>query len=310
MATAAFRAPRVARVAAVGVVLAVALIACMAGAVEAAAQNPPPAGPALPAPCTGPGCISTPPPEQNGPPPSSCSLLDIGGCVSSAIDTFLRNTVVAALNPLLDLLANSLLTTPRLDEVPVLGQIWRNSQHIMITAYALVVMIAGIVIATYQTMQTRQSAKEALPRVVVGFLAANLSLFFGGMLIDIANALSQALLGDGLDPHMVAASLRESMFSAVNLSTMGGVVGFIALALAVMLIAILLTYVVRVMLTVVLLAGAPILLMCHALPQTERIAIWWWKAIAGVMVVQVVQAFTLISALRLFFWPGGIPLFQ
>ena len=67
----------------------------------------------------------------------------------------------------------------------------------------------------------------------------------------------------------------------------------------------LLTYIVRVTATILLLAAAPILLMCHALPQLESIAFWWWKAFAGVLAIQVAQSLALVAAMKLFFMPGG-----
>ncbi len=57
-----------------------------------------------------------------------------------------------------------------------------------------------------------------------------------------------------------------------------------------MLVALLVTYVVRVALTIVLIAGAPLALMFHALPQTEGIAYWWWKAFGGCLAIQVGQS--------------------
>jgi hypothetical protein len=78
----------------------------------------------------------------------------------------------------------------------------------------------------------------------------------------------------------------------------------LGLAIVVGLVAVLLGYVVRVMLTVVLIAGAPIALMFHALPQTEGIAWWWWRTFAACLAIQVVQSLTLITALNLLLQPG------
>ncbi|MEY8043700.1 hypothetical protein AB8O55_30240, partial [Saccharopolyspora cebuensis] len=69
---------------------------------------------------------------------------------------------------------------------------------------------------------------------------------------------------------------------------------FVALALLVMIVVVLVTYVVRVMLTIILLVAAPLLLMCHALPHTEGIAAWWWKAFAGTLLIQIGQSFALV----------------
>ena len=40
---------------------------------------------------------------------------------------------------------------------------------------------------------------------------------------------------------------------------------------------------------------------CHALPQTEGMARWWWRAFTGVWAIQAAQAVVLVAALRLFF---------
>ncbi|MBK0868685.1 hypothetical protein INP57_17880 [Saccharopolyspora sp. HNM0986] len=228
--------------------------------------------------------------------------------MSDAIESFFRDLVTPGLNSVLDLLAKSLLVTPQLDQLPVMGQIWGSSQQIVIAVYATLILVAGIIVMAHETLQTRHSIKEILPRVIVGFLASNLSLFFGGKVIEIGNALSRAILGDGLSPETAGRAMRDTLMH--DLDGGGLFVIFIALALIVMLVAVLLTYIVRVTLTIILLAGAPILLMCHALPHTEGIAFWWWKAFAGVMAIQVGQSLALVAAIKLFFWPGGITLFN
>ena len=93
-------------------------------------------------------------------------------------------------------------------------------------------------------------------------------------------------------------------------SLSGGIwIIFIGMFLAGMLIVLLVTYIVRVALTVILIAGAPLVLMFHALPQTEGIAYWWWKAYGGCLAIQVVQSLTLITAMRVFLAPGGFTVF-
>ncbi len=306
---------------AVAALLVLVVAAGLAGTGAAGAQPMPAPPPSAPPPCEGPSCLPQPvpmpgadqPPGNQSPPnqapvqESSCGITDVPACVSDAITAFFRSLVIPALNSLLDLLAKSVLVTPALDQLPVMGQIWASSQHIVIGVYATVILVAGIIVMAYQTLQTRSSIKEILPRVVVGFLAANLSLFFGGKIIDIGNAFSQAILGDGIHPETAARALTDTLMH--DLDAGGVFVLFIALALVVMLVAVLLTYIVRLTLTVLLLAGAPLFLMCHALPQTEGIAFWWWKAFAGVMAIQVGQALALVTTIKLFFWPGGITLF-
>jgi hypothetical protein len=77
---------------------------------------------------------------------------------------------------------------------------------------------------------------------------------------------------------------------------------FVLLALfAVALVLILaMVFVARLMLTVLLIAVAPLALACHALPQTEGIARWWWRAFAGLLLIQSAQALVLVAAARVF----------
>lgn len=49
--------------------------------------------------------------------------------------------------------------------------------------------------------------------------------------------------------------------------------------------------------------------MFHALPQTEWIAYFWWRAFGGCLAIQIVQSLTLITAMRVFLAPGGFTFF-
>jgi hypothetical protein len=231
-----------------------------------------------------------------------CGVTSLGGCVTNAITAFFRGLVAAALNPLLELLSKTLLTTPTVDSVPRMGELWTNSWQILLACYALLVLLAGLVVMAYQSLQTHYSIKEITPRIVIGFLAGAMSLGMASTAIEIANAVAQAVLGDGLDAASTGETLRNLVLSSVN----GGIfVLLVGVFVAGMLLVLLVTYIVRVALTVVLVAGAPLALMFHALPQTEGIARWWWKAFGGCLAIQVVQSLTLITAMKVFLAPGG-----
>lgn len=219
---------------------------------EPAPGGPPPVSAPAGPPCQGPDCIpqpTAPVPPANPPPghpsnPSSapqsaCGVTNIPACVSDAIETFFRNLVTPGLNSLLGLFAKSLLATPQLDQLPVMGQIWSNSQQIVLAVYATLILIAGIIVMAHQTLQTRYSVKEILPRVIVGFLAANLSLFFGGKIIALGNALSQAVLGDQINPDTAARAMTATLMH--DLDGGGLLLIFMAVALLVMLVVVLLT---------------------------------------------------------------------
>ncbi|WP_307795776.1 hypothetical protein [Amycolatopsis sp. 195334CR] len=279
---------------------------------------PPPGGPPPPA-CEGPNCIPQPVPPGGplpGTPPvpgsgggdeSECGILDPIACVTDGIEAFFRGLVSEALNPLLELLGTTLLTTPEPQSLPAVGQLWTESWQLMVAVYAILIAIAGIVLMGYQTLQSRYSVKELAPRIVVGFLAGTLSQFVAVTGIRLANALAAAVMGDGLDPATAGKAMTE-MFTG----SIGGGEGWlflIAVALVVMILVLLVTYVVRIFLTIALIAAAPLALMWHALPHTEGVATAWWKGFGGLLLIQVGQSLTLVVALRVVVTPGGISLF-
>ncbi|WP_413116196.1 hypothetical protein ACK1X7_36800 [Streptomyces sp. CY1] len=225
--------------------------------------------------------------------------------INAAITVFFKGLVTKALNPLLDLLGKTLLSTPILDQLPRIGELWSNSWHIMLACYGMLIMIAGIVVMAYESVQTHYSIKEIAPRIVLGFLAAALSLFVANKAIATANALSRAVLGEGVDENTAAKTLRNLILSSIN----GGIfVIFMGVFIAGMLVALLVTYAVRVALTMIMVAGAPLALMCHALPQTDGIARWWWRCFFGLLAVQLAQSLALVTALRVFLDPDGFTL--
>lgn len=228
--------------------------------------------------------------------------------LGDAIESFFRRLVEDALNPLLDLLGQTLLTTPELDEVPRVAELWEQSRLFVAAAYVLVVLIGAIVVMGHETVQTRHGVKEILPRLVVGFLAANLSLLLLDKAIGFANALSASVLGAGMDPDDAAAALSDLVLGSLS-NDHGVFLILIGLVVAVMLIVLLVVYVVRVAVTFILIAAAPLALACYGLPQTEGIARWWCRAMAAVLAIQLGQSLALVTFLRVFLDPDGFTLF-
>ncbi|MFF9897758.1 hypothetical protein [Streptomyces longispororuber] len=224
--------------------------------------------------------------------------------VTAAINAFFKGIVSSALAPLLELLGDTLLTTPTPGSVPRIGELWTDSWKITIASYGLLVMVSGIVLMAHQTVQTRYSVRELGPRIPLGFLAAGLSLPLANEAVKLANALSMAVLGPGLDEDAAGTALRDFVLSSFT-SDSGIFIILLLGVVAVVLVALLVTYIVRVALTILLIIGAPLALMCHALPQTDGIARWWWRTFAGLLVIQVAQSMALVVGIRVFLTPGN-----
>ncbi|WP_434450119.1 hypothetical protein [Lentzea sp. E54] len=308
--------------------LAIVALVTMGGSVAVAIAQPNPVTPPTPSTTGQPSSTASPTPTtptSTTPapsttllpttPPSSpggeCGITDIGACMADGINSFFWALIAGALNSLLRLVAKTLLATPTLDQLPRIGELWESSRGIAVASYALLVMVTAIVVMAYETLQARTTIRQAAPRLVVGFLAANLSWILAAKAIEFANALSYALVGGGVDPSGAAQTISALLTNTVmNSITSSGFFGIlISLGLVIGLVSLIGSYVVRVALTAVLVAGAPLALSCHGSEQTEGVAWWWWRAFFGVLGIQVGQSLTLITALRVFFSEGGFTLF-
>ena len=287
------------------------------GQSTAPGQPTTPSHPTTSTPCTGEDCLpqpTTPPPTssdtqqpgaEDDTADSDCGITDIGACITDAINAIFRSLVEAALSPILDLLGHTALSTPTIDSLPGIGELWNNSFELVVAAYGLLVLVGGIVVMGHESIQTRYSIKEIGPRIPVAFLASTLSLFFADKLIQLANALTLGVLGDGVKPP----SLGDTLSEAVAAIQSGGLfIILTGLVLVVVGLGLLIVYVVRIVITLILIVSGPLFLMCHALPHTDPLARWWWKAITAVLAIQVAQALVLITAVRTFL-SGGVHLF-
>lgn len=270
-----------------------------------------------PTPCAGEDCIPQPttaPPDSDVPEHQEdapvedpdCGMTDLTGCVAAGVNSVFRGLAEAALSPILELLAATALSTPTIDQLPGIGELWQNSFEMVVAVYGLLILIGGIVVMSHESVQTRYSVKEIGPRIVIAFLASTLSLFFADKLIRLANAFSAAILGDGVNPPALGNTLSE----ATNGAFTGGLFLILTvLVLVVVGLGLLIVYVVRVMLTVLLVITGPVFLMFHALPHTDGLARWWWRATTIVVTIQIGQSFVLIVAVKTLL-SGGIHLFS
>lgn len=320
--------------AALAVAMLAAALIMLTSSAGAAAQptSPTPAppvttAPATPAPTTTPPTPTTPrrwvtPPSTTAPPTTTapgtttapapgsgsgsgsaeCGVTNINGCVENAIDGFFQRIVATSLNPLLDLLSKTLLTTPEPGEIPEIGVLWNQSWELVLALYVLVVMAAGVLLMARESFQTQWSIRELAPRLVIGFTAGGLSMMIATAGIGFANALAAAMAGDGLDPGSAGQALSEL---AATSNQSRGFLLLLNLALVVMLLILLISYVVRVVITILLVVAAPLALMCHALPGVDGVARWWWRSFTACLGIQVVQSLTLVASLRVFLTPGG-----
>lgn len=234
--------------------------------------------------------------------PGSPGMFDVAGKVRSAIDGWFRDLVTSALTSTFDLLGRTLFSTPQVAGFSRVKELWGTSLGIANALLVLFLLAGGAVVMGYETVQVRYSIKEVLPRLVFAAIAANASLAIITTCIELANSLSMALVTDGTDATTTVTNFRSYAMTA---ATRGMFMLCIAGTVAVIALLVIATYVARIAITVVLVAAAPLMLVAHALPQTEGVARFWWRAMIGCLGVQLAQTFVLVTAVRVFFAPDG-----
>lgn len=290
--------------------LIVVLLAALAAfAPAASAQDRQPSDPPSPS-----GGIDVGPPAPSPPPPPGGAPLDTGeeddpgffdvpGKVRQAINDWFRGLVEDALSPGLELLGRTVLATPQVTGLPRVREVWQVTLGIANALLVLVVMAAGALAMTHETVQTRYALKDLLPRLALAAVASNASLAISGQLIGFANELSAGLLLGPDDPGKASERLEGFVGGAVS---DGGIfLILLGLACAVLTVVLLILYVIRAAVVVLLVCAAPLMLLAHALPQTDGLARLWWRSMAAALTVQVAQALTLGAALHIFFAPDG-----
>jgi hypothetical protein len=187
------------------------------------------------------------------------------------------------------------------------GQLWAASLVIANTCYVLFAVVGGLIVMTHETVQTRYALGQIAPRLVFGIIAANTSLIVIGKAIAFANALTQAVWGQPLDPagigNKILGYILDSIFVPDGITQIFMVL--FGLVLAGLAGAVLFSAALRTAGLMLLTFSAPLALSCHALPGLDAVAKLWWRAFAAVFAIQILQALTLILALQTFFDPDG-----
>jgi hypothetical protein len=230
---------------------------------------------------------------------AACGFLDFTCQISQSITSWFGSLVESAVNPVLGIIGNDLLSTPQPGSFPAVTGMWGTSLSVADAAYVLFVLAGGILLMGYETVQVSTSAKEIAPRLFLGLAAANLSLIFISRAIDLGNGLASALAGQGADPQSAGAALSNTIRNSI--STGGIFIILLALVAVILALVLAVTYVLRLMGLILLTAVAPLALACYALPQTAWAARWWWRAMTALLVIPAAQALVMSAAVKVFF---------
>jgi hypothetical protein len=231
------------------------------------------------------------------------SWFDVPGLVSKALASFLALLIRQAEGPVLHALASTVLATPDVTANPGLVRLWWSALEVTAGGCVLFVLVGGLTVMGYETVQTRYALRQIAPRFVLGLAASVASLTVMGKTTVLANAVSAAILGRGVSPHDAAAELATAI-THYFLPRNALYLLALQVCLLTLMVGVLAGYVLRTALVYLLAVCAPPALACHMHPVTDGVARLWWRAWAGCLVMQAAQAVTLLVGLKLFFAPG------
>ena len=265
-----------------------------------------PAAHPSPSPAASPGPSPSPAAPAAGTSSAGCGFLDVSCEIGNAVTSWFAALARDALKPLLTLAGQTLLSSPQAGAIPAVHSMWTTSLAIADSAYVLLAVIGGVIVMGHETLQTSYSAKDIAPRLVTGFLTANLSL----VLISAGDHRRQRPVrrprrqrrhprhrrrGPAGHPDRAAVRRRDLPGPARpgrGRARPGAGSGLRPAADG---------------------AGAADRRRAarpgrYALPQTAWAARWWWRALTADLAIQVAQALVLTAAVRVFSSAGWIPL--
>jgi len=140
------------------------------------------------------------------------------------------------------------------------------------------------------SFRAHYTLKVTLPRAMAAIAMAHFALLFGQMAIDLNNALVHAVWTQPLPGGSARMPWTFAMSNGFGLPLFEIV---IRLAIAVMLVIVAFTYVVRFALLAVLLAIAPLASICMILPETKRFAQSWLRLFLLTVFMQFGQVLVL-----------------
>ncbi|MFC9493464.1 hypothetical protein [Streptomyces sp. NPDC056982] len=233
------------------------------------------------------------------------ALLDVPAMIVNTVTSFLGKLVEQVMKPVRELLAVTLLATPDVTRQADIKRLWTGSLGIASGIYVLFVTAGGITVMGYETVQTRYALKQIAPRLLIGMIAAAMSLTVMGKAISLANSLSYVVMGTDMSDAGQGLVERIIPFALFGVAGLQLYLLMLTIIMVVLIVAVLIGYIVRVAVIALLAVSAPLALSCHAHPVTDPLARMWWRGLAGCLAIQVAQSMTFIVALKLFFAPGS-----
>src|SRR5262249_5114635 len=153
--------------------------------------SPSPSAPAAPSPIPHP--TPAPPNPSGGDDPA---WYDIAGQIRKAVVDLVVWAAKQALQPVMEALGKSWLSTPDFTGNDAVKGFWTTSLVTANGVFVLFIVAGGVLVSARETLQTQYGLKQVLPRLAVGAVTANCSLIICQKAIEATNALTVAIAGN------------------------------------------------------------------------------------------------------------------
>lgn len=213
--------------------------------------------------------------------------------------------VADSLNAIWALLATTLFHLPDVTGLPQVAAVSARALTVVNTAFVVAIMVAGIVVMTRHTVQARYGTADLAPRLVIGLVTANFATPICRAIITTANALVQALTGEGIASTASLAHLLRVVRGALTNPAAALLTTLVGLIIDILLGLLLVGWIARFAALIVAVGIAPAALACHGLPWTEPIAATWWRTMGALAATVVLQAVALHASLAVFLDPAA-----
>ena len=204
---------------------------------------------------------------------------DVRDSIGSSVETYLLSTHDV-----------STLTARPLTDEPALQAMFHLTLAIADLLLVLIFTWAFLRSQWERSFRAHYTLKVVLPRAMAAIAMAHFALLFGQMVIDLNNALVHAVWTQPLPGGPPRLPWTFALTNGFGLPLFEIA---IRLAIAVMLVIVAFTYVVRFALLAVLLAVAPLASMCTILPETKRYAQSWLRLFLLTVFMQFGQVLVL-----------------
>ena len=205
------------------------------------------------------------------------AMVDLLNGISTALKRVIAGVMGSSLNVITQTPAQASYNNP------MVRSLWGTVRTIANSALLLVGLVAGInLMLRDQIGAPYHDAMELLPRLALGFLLVNTSMSWGQLVIDANNLLCQAV-GQAQLPGWQGADAGSQLLAQVIAALIYLITGLLLLIQSLM----------RLALIDVLLAVAPLALLCWVLPQTQSWARLWSTTFFGGVATQFVQVLAL-----------------